>query len=259
MTQDTQEQYEADLFHKPLTYAEALIVRSGKSAAIILPILYHEHIPETVVDVGCGPGSFLKEARELGSTVCVGFDAPWTSKDDLVDPEIDLHSIDLDENLQEDAFLTLGAKYDLAICVEVAEHLSQESAPLLVKALCRASDMILFAAAIQYQIGTGHVNCQWPSYWVAMFEANGFQCHDVIRPRVWGNESVEWWYQQDTLLFVRSGSESEQFIPEPCGRIVDMVHPRHMSSLVSHMETFVTTMSERANRKRKQAHEMEGQ
>jgi len=32
----------------------------------------------------------------------------------------------------------------------------------------------------------------------------GYEAIDPIRPQIWGNDSVEWFYQQDTVMFVAS-------------------------------------------------------
>jgi hypothetical protein len=54
------------------------------------------------------------------------------------------------------------------------------------------------------QGGTDHINEQWPQFWIALFEKQGFTCVDCLRDRFWGDERIAWWYRQNMFLFVRS-------------------------------------------------------
>jgi hypothetical protein len=77
------------------------------------------------------------------------------------------------------------------------------------------------------QGGTGHVNEQWPEYWRALFRRHGYVAVDAIRPLVWGNSDVVWWYQQNMLLYCRqdmmAGRSDLTAVPE--GRSLNVVHP----------------------------------
>ena len=113
--------------------------------------------------------------------------------------------------------------------LEVAEHLEEEYAAGFVKLLCDASDLVLFGAAIPAQGGHNHVNERWPSYWKALFEKNGYEIIDIIRPRIWTDNRVEWWYRQNTLLFIKSSRKvllsrlKKEF--NPPSQPLDTVHP----------------------------------
>src|SRR5262249_14104781 len=76
-------------------------------------------------------------------------------------------------------------RFDLAICLEVAEHLPSDCAADLVTNLCNAADVVLFSAATPGQGGTRHINEQRPSYWSHLFSRNGYRCLDAIRPIIW--------------------------------------------------------------------------
>jgi len=93
--------------------------------------------------------------------------------------------------------------FDLALSLEVAEHLPAHLAPSFVDSLAALSPVVLFSAAIPGQGGTHHVNEQWPEYWAELFRERGFAVIDCIRKTVWQNDAVEWWYAQNLLLFVR--------------------------------------------------------
>jgi hypothetical protein len=63
--------------------------------------------------------------------------------------------------------------------------------------------VVLFSAAIPHQGGTAHLNEQWQAYWAAFFAQHGYVAVDCIRPRIYGNAKVEWWYRQNILIYCR--------------------------------------------------------
>ena len=65
--------------------------------------------------------------------------------------------------------LRLTKNYDLAISLEVAEHLSSESANMFIACLTNMSDIVLFSAAIPGQGGENRINEQWPKYRSGLF------------------------------------------------------------------------------------------
>jgi hypothetical protein len=97
----------------------------------------------------------------------------------------------------------LAEFFDLAICLEVAEHLPKQSAPGFIQSLARLAPVILFSAALPLQGGTHHVNEQWPAYWQDLFEKHGYRMLDLIRKEIWSKPEVQFWYRQNILLFVR--------------------------------------------------------
>src|SRR5439155_16237379 len=87
--------------------------------------------------------------------------------------------------------------------LEVAEHLPPHSADGFVESLTRLGPAIVFSAAIPLQGGVDHVNEQWPEYWVERFVARGYEAIDGLRPRIWMNAAVDWYYAQNALVFVQ--------------------------------------------------------
>jgi hypothetical protein len=125
--------------------------------------------------------------------------------------------------------LDLQERFDVAMSLEVAEHLPAEFAASFVSNLTQLSDVIIFGAAIPGQGGTNHVNERWPSYWVALFEKLGFLCFDVLRGDMWYDDRVEWWYRQNTFVFVnRQRTDlvtNLEAIAANCRPPIDLVHP----------------------------------
>jgi len=99
--------------------------------------------------------------------------------------------------------IDLGRHFDLVVSLEVAEHIPHASADTFVDSLVRHGDIVLFSAAIPGQGGTFHVNEQWPEYWGKRFKARGYVGIDCVRPLVWEDPSVDYWYAQNVFLFVR--------------------------------------------------------
>lgn len=201
-------------------------VGARPSAEAIVPIALDLVHPSSVVDVGCGLGSWLAVFREHGVQDILGIDGDYVERAQLRIPADRFLAHDLTRPLE------LGRTFDLAVSVEVAEHLPDASANAFVTSLTRLAPVILFSAAIPFQGGVHHVNLQWPDYWVAMFRERGFVAIDAIRPRVWRNPDVGWWYAQNSLVFARE-AELSRYPPlrEALARTeperLALVHPRN--------------------------------
>jgi hypothetical protein len=132
--------------------------------------------------------------------------------------------------------LDIDGSWDLAVSLEVAEHLPPASGEVFVAAIAALAPILLFSAAIPKQGGVHHVNEQWPSYWVSLFANHGMVPIDCIRPIVWDNDEVEWWYAQNVLLFAAESSIAhypplDRLHRANDGKILPLVHPRlHLES-----------------------------
>jgi hypothetical protein len=169
---------------------------SYQSAKAILPIVFDLVSPQSVVDIGCGVAPWLAAARDLGATDTLGIDGEYVDRNLLMVPQECFLAADLSLPI------TVSRKFQLAICMEVAEHLPASSSTMFIKSLCALSPVVLFSAAIPGQGGTGHLNEQWPPYWEKLFNDCGFELLDCVRWRVWNHQDVEFWYAQNSVLFV---------------------------------------------------------
>jgi len=170
---------------------------SEQAAQIILSRIRLLYPFSSVLDVGCGLGSWVRVARDLGVTRAVGVDGNYVPERMRRMAPADFVSQDLESPLA-----TLG-QFDLTVCLEVAEHLSPPRGPTFIADLVGTSDVIAFSAAIPFQGGDGHLNEAWPAYWGKLFEAHGYLAWDGLRREIWNLVDIPWWYRQNLLLFVR--------------------------------------------------------
>ncbi len=103
---------------------------------------------------------------------------------------------------------------ELASCVEVLEHLPASEAERAVEALCQSSsEWVYFSAAAPGQPGVGHIHCQPQSYWIALFEARGFdfdlQRTGELKARL-ADVQRAWWLPQNALIFRRRDTGATQ-------------------------------------------------
>jgi SAM-dependent methyltransferase len=175
---------------------------SYRSAIKYAKFLASVYKPLSVADVGCGRGTWLKAFKENGAERVVGFDGVWNTQEKMIDQAIVFHGIDLNQPIPADP----SERFDLALSLEVAEHLKQESSPAFVKSLTGLADVVIFGAAYTKQGGTDHINEQPHTFWAEIFKDNGYTPYDLFRPVFWGDEEIEFWYRQNTFLYVKNTS-----------------------------------------------------
>lgn len=163
----------------------------------IVPIIMDLINPKSVIDIGCGIGTFLYCFKKFGTKKILGVDGKWVNKSLL------------DKYLSPDEFLEfdiecpfeINEKFDLVVSLEVAEHLCAESADIFINNLISCGNVVLFSAAIPLQGGQNHVNEQWLDYWEEKFNNYNFVVHDVLKPLLWNNPKVFCWYKQNMVIF----------------------------------------------------------
>jgi hypothetical protein len=202
-------------------------IRNGskRSARIVAPIVIEITKPQSIIDVGCGDGTWLAAFRELGVTDLLGVDGEYVDRDMLQIPPSLFRPVDLSTRFH------ISRRFDLALSLEVAEHLPAQSAAGFVESLTRLAPLVLFSAAIPFQGGTRHVNEQWPEYWAALFGTLGYYPIDCIREKIWHNQNVEFWYVQNSLLFaernaMQSSPRLQHAFEATNPHLLSKVHPR---------------------------------
>lgn len=205
---------------------ERRVYSNGRLAEEILAL----YRPKSVVDVGCGIGLLLEEFVKRGIEG-VGIEGEWLEMDAFAAPPETFHAHNLEEEM------TLPRRFDLAVSIEVAEHLGKDRAEGFVQDLCKLSDVVVFSAAIPAQGGRGHRNEQWQSYWAQLFEDAGYLTYDPIRPNLRFDDEMFRWFRQNVLVFVKEGNalghklSDSRIAPEMCDMILPFFHEREMRKL----------------------------
>jgi len=182
---------------------------SRRSAEVVTQILLNYLSIRSVLDVGCGRGTWLDVWQQQGLDDVFGIDGDYLEMGQLkIDPQrFKPHNLAAPVNLNR--------QFDLVQSLEVAEHIPAQYANTFVKNLIAHSDMILFSAAPPGQGGEFHVNEQDYTHWRNAFAQYGYQLVDFMRPQLIGQTQVEPWYRYNTLLFVRSTAIAN--LPAPLG------------------------------------------
>ena len=202
---------------------------SHRSAAAFADLLVAELGPSSVLDVGCGLGTWLRAFLDAGVETVVGVDGDYVDRSRLQIPADRFVARDLTRPLDLPA--RLPQAFDLALSMEVGEHLPDAASRTLVRSLTDRAPVVLFSAAIPHQGGTDHVNEQWPRYWAGRFAEAGFATVDWTRPTFWDDDRVAYYYAQNGLLFVREDRLADhpalaEFVADPADPALDRVHPR---------------------------------
>ena len=185
----------------PDIYSEAFYSKEDRSrfltADVVLTHFFKYYQPESIVDVGCGLGHWLSVCLSKNIGDIKGYDGHYVNADALKIPEDAFERHNLEESL------VTTKKYDLAITIEVAEHLPKDKADTFIHSLTQCADVILFSAAAPYQGGVNHFNEQPPAYWAALFSEKGYLCFDFMRDILWEKEDVNCVHAQNLLVFVK--------------------------------------------------------
>jgi SAM-dependent methyltransferase len=205
-----------------IEYDHARNVHSVLGPEKAMPIVFqYTGNPRSIIDVGCGMGTWLRAAILAGVSDVLGVDGVPMQSHQLLIPE----ALFLCRSLNEP--VDVGRRFDCAICLEVGEHLDEEHTEVLMDSLVRHADTIVFSAACPGQVGQHHVNCQWPEWWQSRFNARGYACDDSVRRVLWGVREVEPWYRQN--MFV-ARKDSDLAGREP--RLNAVLHPEMLQFVV---------------------------
>lgn len=206
-----------------IDYLHARNTHSAAGPAAALPVILEEvgGRPRSLLDVGCGTGTWLRAALDRGITDVLGIEGVAVAADEL---QVDGRWIRWGDLTKP---LDAGRRFDVALCLEVGEHLDENAAPTLVASLVAVADVVVFSAACPGQPGQHHVNCRWPSYWQRLFNERGFACSDAVRWRLWGIDDVEPWYRQNMFIARRDPGAAGT---EP--RIPPVLHPAMMTDMI---------------------------
>lgn len=164
---------------------------------VFFQLLRRLNVPiRSIVDFGCGTGTWLYTAKLFGITEILGLDGDYIDPAQLMISEDEFSPTNLESQV------VLEKKYDMAMSLECAEHLSETAADTFVDSLCTASDIVLFSAAHPGQGGDNHINEQPIEYWQDKFTERGYS-YIEIRDLYKSNVDIESWYKENISLYAK--------------------------------------------------------
>jgi hypothetical protein len=161
-------------------------------------VVWRQLRPTSVADVGCGPGAFLAAFRDLGVEERLGLEGSSSALRHALVPEVARHDL-------RDPF-SASRRYEVVLCVEVAEHLHKRYAGRLVDTvtgLCEPTGTVVFTAAPPGQDGVHHINLQPKEFWIELFRRKGFTPSMALLDAVQEQLTLERtpWLKRNLMVF----------------------------------------------------------
>jgi SAM-dependent methyltransferase len=184
-----------------------------RTLALAIFEIYH---PKTVAEFGCGPGHLSRELAKLGVQVTAvdGYAQP-----DFTELSVEFYPLDLN-NPTASANLFTGKCFDLAVCLEVAEHLQPEVSPILINWLTKVAPVVVFSAAVPGQGGHGHINLRPRDYWHSQFTQHNFIVADRVREKLRPTPNVAPWYRYNVSDYVHCEHPQAPQLTEVIHRLI---------------------------------------
>lgn len=205
---------------KEVRYIHDTKTHNPSAAQEVVPTIMKWFKPISVVDVGCGLGDWIAVFKQNGVKEILGIDGEYVDISKLMISQDDFLAFNIEEVLR------LDKRFDLAVCLEVVEHLPLKSANNIVETLTNLSDVILFSAAIPDQGGQNHLNEQWIGYWEEKFNAHGYHFYDELRALFWDNKKINICYRQNMILAIKESVDHDFEKNKP---ILNIVHPEYFT------------------------------
>lgn len=176
-------------------------VGSVESASIVVPYVLEVIDVSSILDVGCGQGAWLSVWKRDNDIQVMGLDGSYVNPDKLLIDSEEFISADISNSFD------LKRKFSLCQCLEVAEHIPEDRADILINNICAHADVVMFSAAPIGQGGENHVNEKPYSYWKLKFSERGFDMYDPIRPKLAKHREVKGWYKNNIFFFIKQKSK----------------------------------------------------
>lgn len=173
--------------------------------AAIAETIIKEYQPKTIIEFGCGTGALAREFASRGITVVAidGYSMPdFSNYSDVKFTKIDLNNV----NETQKFLSSFNSKFDLAISIEVAEHLNPDVSQSFIQWMTSVADVVVFSAAVPHQDGDGHINCRTRQDWYKFLKKSDFVIADTLRIHFTSNLRLGLWHKLNVIDYVRKNS-----------------------------------------------------
>ena len=180
-------------------YNEYLDAVASKSTLAIAATIVRIFKPNSVIDVGCGPGTLLAQLKQDGLEV-KGLEYSDAGIARCREKGVPVQKFDLEFDK------VIQGRFDVTVSFEVAEHLPEWAADNYVRVISQFSPLVIMSAATVGQGGWDHVNEQPHEYWIEKMQRRGFEYDGQTSHEVrleWAGKGVAWWYVNNTMIFRR--------------------------------------------------------
>ena len=137
-----------------------------ETACYMATLLRRMFMPKRLIDLGCGAGVYAGALRAMGVEV-VAVDGVAAPADFAVAGPVEIRDLTV-------PFKNPWGPFDLALCLEVAEHIPEALAPAFLETITGFSDTLILSCAPPFQRGHHHVNEQPKRYWIERLAPLGF-------------------------------------------------------------------------------------
>ena len=193
------------------TYPPSFFRRRYKEAwraELFCPPILEILKPRSLIDVGCGIGDFVKWFLNHKINA-FGLEGTAAVMDYVVIPTERMFYGDLRRPLSIPAI----PRFDLAMSIEVAEHIEPEHAANYIHNLACFSDNLLLSIAGPGQLGHSHVNLQPKSYWDELFMKFNYvrfpEIENNIKECLYAYQNKRWIKAvSNNLVFYKKGGNS---------------------------------------------------
>lgn len=143
-----------------------------------LEYLKNKYNIKTMIDIGCGPGDMIREAKKLGIDA-EGIDGDFT---------LDFSDIPVVLNDFTKCSFNFNKTFDLAWSVEFVEHVPKEYIDNYMSVFKEAKYVLMTHSPFNTEY---HFNVEPSSYWVELFESYGFILLENETKYIRENSSME--------------------------------------------------------------------
>lgn len=160
--------------------------------------LFKEEKINSVVDFGCGTGSYAVKIKQEGLS-CDCYDGNPNTK------ELSNHVCDV-MDLSQDFFL--NKTYDCVLSLEVGEHIPKDFESVFLNNLAKHSNKLLIVSwAVVGQGGRGHFNERNNEYIEEQFSKLGFK-RNLTKEKVLREKSTLRWFKNTIMVYEKENAKA---------------------------------------------------